>query len=215
MRPHLGGGVRRHDPWFGGLERQSRGNRGFHPAGEWRKRRDGSARDRRDAHRCFDGGREPTGVRPRARHVASIDPNPVPERHQRRVRIRRRHHRLDADSWDTNFATIGAAVVVTSDQGAEQYDTADRNRGQRAVFRFDASARSSSAARRPGKATTPACAATFRSSDSGPGGGRSRAPSSTDWARCRQRLDDARQRGRGGAVGDRRAVRVTELHLPT
>jgi hypothetical protein len=31
---------------------------------------------------------------------------------------------LDADSWDSNFASIGAAVVVTSDQGAEQYNTA-------------------------------------------------------------------------------------------
>jgi len=31
---------------------------------------------------------------------------------------------LDADSWDANFATVGAAVVVTSDQGAEQYGTA-------------------------------------------------------------------------------------------
>lgn len=31
---------------------------------------------------------------------------------------------LDADSWDDNMATIGAGVVVTSDQGAEQYDTA-------------------------------------------------------------------------------------------
>jgi len=31
---------------------------------------------------------------------------------------------LDADSWDANFASIGAAVVVTSDQGAEQYNTA-------------------------------------------------------------------------------------------
>jgi hypothetical protein len=34
---------------------------------------------------------------------------------------------LDADSWDSNMATIGAAVVVTSDQGAEQYDTAIEN----------------------------------------------------------------------------------------
>ena len=31
---------------------------------------------------------------------------------------------LDADSWDSNFATIGASVVVTSDQGAEQYNGA-------------------------------------------------------------------------------------------
>ncbi len=31
---------------------------------------------------------------------------------------------LDADSWDENFASVGAAVVVTSDQGAEQYNTA-------------------------------------------------------------------------------------------
>jgi len=31
---------------------------------------------------------------------------------------------LDADSWDANFASIGASVVVTSDQGAEQYNTA-------------------------------------------------------------------------------------------
>jgi hypothetical protein len=34
---------------------------------------------------------------------------------------------LDADSWDSNFASIGAAVVVTSDQGAEQYNTAVEN----------------------------------------------------------------------------------------
>jgi hypothetical protein len=34
---------------------------------------------------------------------------------------------LDADSWDANFASIGASVVVTSDQGAEQYDTAIEN----------------------------------------------------------------------------------------
>jgi hypothetical protein len=32
--------------------------------------------------------------------------------------------KLDADSWDANFASIGASVVVTSDQGAEQYNTA-------------------------------------------------------------------------------------------
>lgn len=32
--------------------------------------------------------------------------------------------RIDADSWSGNFATVGAAVVVTSDQGAEQYNTA-------------------------------------------------------------------------------------------
>lgn len=32
--------------------------------------------------------------------------------------------RLDTDSWDGNFANIGASVVVTSDQGAEQYNTA-------------------------------------------------------------------------------------------
>jgi hypothetical protein len=34
---------------------------------------------------------------------------------------------LDADSWDENFASIGASVVVTSDQGAEQYNTAIEN----------------------------------------------------------------------------------------
>ncbi len=34
---------------------------------------------------------------------------------------------LDADSWDANFASIGASVVVTSDQGAEQYNTAVEN----------------------------------------------------------------------------------------
>ena len=34
---------------------------------------------------------------------------------------------LDTDSWDSNMATIGAAVVVTSDQGAEQYNTAVEN----------------------------------------------------------------------------------------
>jgi hypothetical protein len=34
---------------------------------------------------------------------------------------------LDADSWDANMATIGAAVVVTSDQGAEQYVAAVEN----------------------------------------------------------------------------------------
>jgi len=34
---------------------------------------------------------------------------------------------LDADSWDGNFASIGAGVVVTSDQGAEQYNTAVEN----------------------------------------------------------------------------------------
>ena|SRR5437762_6522277 len=34
---------------------------------------------------------------------------------------------LDADSWDANFASIGAAVVVTSDHGAEQYNTAVEN----------------------------------------------------------------------------------------
>jgi hypothetical protein len=33
-------------------------------------------------------------------------------------------NKLDSDSWDSNFATIGAAVVVTSDEGAEQYNTA-------------------------------------------------------------------------------------------
>jgi hypothetical protein len=33
-------------------------------------------------------------------------------------------NKLDADSWDENFASIGASVVVTSDQGAEQYNTA-------------------------------------------------------------------------------------------
>ena len=32
--------------------------------------------------------------------------------------------KVDADSWDSNFATISASVVVTSDQGAEQYNTA-------------------------------------------------------------------------------------------
>ena len=32
--------------------------------------------------------------------------------------------RLDDDSWDFNFATVGAAVVVTSDQGADRYNTA-------------------------------------------------------------------------------------------
>lgn len=31
---------------------------------------------------------------------------------------------LDADSWTDNMATVGASVVVTSDQGAEQYNTA-------------------------------------------------------------------------------------------
>ena len=31
---------------------------------------------------------------------------------------------LDGDSWDANSASIGASVVVTSDQGAEQYNTA-------------------------------------------------------------------------------------------
>lgn len=34
---------------------------------------------------------------------------------------------LDADSWEANFASVGAAVVVTSDQGAEQYNTAVEN----------------------------------------------------------------------------------------
>jgi hypothetical protein len=34
---------------------------------------------------------------------------------------------LDSDSWDANFASIGASVVVTSDQGAEQYNTAIEN----------------------------------------------------------------------------------------
>ncbi|MFL5306166.1 MAG: DUF1592 domain-containing protein [Polyangia bacterium] len=34
---------------------------------------------------------------------------------------------LDTDSWDSNMATVGAAVVVTSDQGAEQYNTAVEN----------------------------------------------------------------------------------------
>jgi len=33
-------------------------------------------------------------------------------------------NQIDADSWDQNFASVGAAVVVTSDQGAEQYNTA-------------------------------------------------------------------------------------------
>ena len=31
---------------------------------------------------------------------------------------------LDADSWNGNFAVIGASTIVTSDRGAEQYNTA-------------------------------------------------------------------------------------------
>ena len=31
---------------------------------------------------------------------------------------------LDSDSWDANFASIGASVVVTSDKGAEEYNAA-------------------------------------------------------------------------------------------
>ena len=31
---------------------------------------------------------------------------------------------LDADSWDENFAVIGAARVVTSERGVEQYHSA-------------------------------------------------------------------------------------------
>jgi hypothetical protein len=34
---------------------------------------------------------------------------------------------LDGDSWDGNFAVIGAASVVTSDLGAERYETAIEN----------------------------------------------------------------------------------------
>jgi hypothetical protein len=48
--------------------------------------------------------------------------------------------KLDADSWDANFASIGAAVVVTSDQGAEQYNTAIENAAD-AIF-SDATKRS-------------------------------------------------------------------------
>lgn len=36
-------------------------------------------------------------------------------------------HELDADSWTGNFATIGAAAVVTSERGVEQYHTAIEN----------------------------------------------------------------------------------------
>jgi hypothetical protein len=31
--------------------------------------------------------------------------------------------KIDTDSWDSNFANIGASVVVTSDKGAEEYNT--------------------------------------------------------------------------------------------
>ncbi|MEP7050560.1 MAG: DUF1592 domain-containing protein [Pseudomonadota bacterium] len=33
-------------------------------------------------------------------------------------------NQIDTDSWDQNFAAVGAAVVITSDKGAEQYNTA-------------------------------------------------------------------------------------------
>lgn len=33
-------------------------------------------------------------------------------------------NKLDADSWNGNFAVIGAATVVTSERGVEQYHTA-------------------------------------------------------------------------------------------
>lgn len=36
-------------------------------------------------------------------------------------------HDLDADSWTGHFATIGAATVVTSEHGVEQYNTAIEN----------------------------------------------------------------------------------------
>ena len=47
---------------------------------------------------------------------------------------------LDADSWDGDFAVIGAATVVTSELGVEQYQTAIEN-AVAAVF-ADATARS-------------------------------------------------------------------------
>ena len=120
---------------------------------------------------------------------------------------------LDTDSWDANFASIGAAVVVTSDQGAEQYNTAVENAVKRSsttrqaipVHRLHADRQEHR--HLPARLHSEAGASRLAT---GPHERRAR------WigTLSAQRIDDPRQRGRRSALGDGRAVRVAELHLP-
>ena len=86
---------------------------------------------------------------------------------------------LDADSWNGNFAVIGAATVVSSERGVEQYQTAIET-AVNAVF-ADATKRSQFIGCTPsGARPTPACAVTCRRWGCAPGAARWRRPSSTD-----------------------------------
>ena len=107
-----------------------------------------SAGARNSAGGSFGAGGSGTTTRaaagPRCRSTSAIvvNPppfNPAPAMLRRLTRTQFRNalsdvfgytvdiNTLDTDSWDSNMATIGAAVVVTSDEGAEQYNTAVEN----------------------------------------------------------------------------------------
>ena len=120
---------------------------------------------------------------------------------------------LDADSFTANFASIGAATVVTSDRGVEQYSTAIEN-AVNAVF-ADSTKRSQFIGCTPTGQSNDTCVRGFIQKL----GLRAwrRPLESTELDRFvaprRQRVDDPGQRDRGGALGDGGAVHVAELSL--
>ena len=104
-----------------------------------------------------DDGRitDPLRLRGGGRHVAAPDPRAVSQRRARRVRLRRRRQRARRRQLVGNFAAVGAATVVTSDRGVEQYQAAIERRRGRSMGRRDASGTHSSAACRVREPATP------------------------------------------------------------
>ncbi len=120
---------------------------------------------------------------------------------------------LDADSFTANFASIGAATVVTSDRGVEQYSTAIEN-AVNAVF-ADSTKRSQFIGCTPTGQTQRYLRARLHPEARAPRvatAAREHGARSIRRAR-RQRVDDPGQRDRGGALGDGGAVHVAELSL--
>ena len=137
------------------------------------------------------------------RPVAAPDPDTVPERHEGRLQVRGRHQQRSTPTAGTPTSrSIGASVVVTSDQGAEQYNTAIEG-AVNLVFNGSATTRSQFIGCTPTGQEQRHLLARLHSE-----AGASRlAPAAHQrrarWIRDarRQCLDDTGQRGRGGAAG--------------
>lgn len=83
---------------------------------------DGSEND--DTSTSSTGGTDPPAFQPAAGTLRRLTRSQFRNAVRDVFKVEVNTHELDDDSWNGNFATIGATTVVTSERGVEQYHTA-------------------------------------------------------------------------------------------